>query len=157
MSFSTLAKFTCTRTAFRYSKSLIQSSNRPIAAFTAIRRLAAPGSNIHRSRYHQNWNSSSSGSLSFSSSATTGNRPFRVLGIQQIAIGSTERGPLNHLWENIFGLQPSPIHRLEKENVEECIIKLGPQNQNSKFDIEIDLMTPINPDVAPKVCMEERF
>ena len=150
MSLSTLAKSTCTRTAFRYSTSLVRSSNRPLATFTAIRQLA-PGSNIHRSRFHQNWNSSSLASLSFSSSATTGDRPFRVLGIQQIAIGSTEREPLNNLWENIFGLKPSPIHRLEKENVEECIIKLGPQNQNSKFDIEIDLMTPINPDVAPKV------
>ena len=46
-------------------------------------------------------------------------RPFRILGIQQVAIGCEEKGPLDALWKGIFGLEASATKRLEKENVEE--------------------------------------
>ena len=82
-------------------------------------------------------------------SSTTKTRPFRVLGIQQIAIGCEERGPLDSLWKNIFGLEASASKRLEKENVEEDIVKLGPKN--SVYEVELDLMTPIDADKSPKV------
>jgi lactoylglutathione lyase len=81
--------------------------------------------------------------------ASSTERPFRILGVQQIAIGSLEREPLRHLWKDIFGLVATSSHRLEKENVEEDILKLG----IAPYEVEIDLMTPIDPDQSPKVCV----
>ena len=74
-------------------------------------------------------------------------RPFRILGVQQIAIGAEDRAGLTHLWQDVFGLSATSSHRIEKENVEEDIIKLGP----SPYEVEVDLMTPIDPDASPKV------
>ena len=65
------------------------------------------------------------------------------------ALGCEERGPLDSLWKNIFGLEASASKRLEKENVEEDIVKLGPKN--SVYEVELDLMTPIDADKSPKV------
>jgi lactoylglutathione lyase len=77
--------------------------------------------------------------------ATT--RPFRVLGIQQVAIGCVDKTPLEALWKGIFGLEASASKTIESENVEEDIVKLG----KSPFEVEIDLMRPIDPDKSPKV------
>jgi hypothetical protein len=74
-------------------------------------------------------------------------RPFRILGLQQIAIGSEKSEPLTKLWQDIFGLEKHSSHRIESENVEEDIIKLGP----APYEVEIDLMRPIDPDASPKV------
>jgi lactoylglutathione lyase len=86
---------------------------------------------------------------SFSSRAflSTGARPFRVLGIQQVAIGCVDKGPLEALWKGIFGLEASATKKIESENVEEDIVKLGVR----PYEVEIDLMTPIDPDKSPKV------
>lgn len=78
-------------------------------------------------------------------------RPFRVLGLQQVAIGCENRGPLDALWKDVFGLKVSATKRLEKENVEEDIVKLGPPDQ--PFSVELDLMTPIDPTRSPKVII----
>jgi hypothetical protein len=83
--------------------------------------------------------------------STGGDRPFRILGIQQIALGSTDRAGLNKLWNDIFGLQKDSSHRLEKENVEEDILKVGAPK--SPFVVEVDLMCPIDPEKSPKVRM----
>eukprot|EP00934_Nitzschia_sp_Nitz4_P004577 Nitzschia sp. Nitz4//scaffold3_size479765//274749//275396//NITZ4_000113-RA/size479765-augustus-gene-1.603-mRNA-1//-1//CDS//3329550797//4567//frame0 len=80
---------------------------------------------------------------SFASAA----RPFKILGVQQVAIGCPEKGPLNALWKDIFGFTPYANKRLEGENVDEDILKLGPP----PFDVEVDLMTPIDIDGTPKV------
>lgn len=77
----------------------------------------------------------------------TVSRPFKILGIQQVAIGCAEREPLDSLWKGIFGLEPSATKTIASENVEEDIIKLGV----SPYEVEIDLMTPLNPDKSPKV------
>ena len=74
-------------------------------------------------------------------------RPFKILGVQQIAIGCETRKPLADLWQGIFGLDPVGSHRLEGENVEEDILALGP----APFQVEVDLMTPIDPEKSPKV------
>ena len=74
-------------------------------------------------------------------------RPFKILGIQQVAIGCAEREPLDTLWKGIFGLEPSATKTIDSENVKEDIIKLGVR----PYEVEIDLMTPINPDKSPKV------
>ena len=76
-------------------------------------------------------------------------RPFRILGLQQVAIGCENKGPLDTLWKGVFGLKESATKRLEKENVEEDIVKLGPSNH--PFSVELDLMTPIDPTKSPKV------
>jgi len=34
-------------------------------------------------------------------------RPFQVLGIQQIAVGALDKGPLRKLWIDMLGLQIS--------------------------------------------------
>lgn len=74
-------------------------------------------------------------------------RPFRVLGVQQIAIGCADKAPLEALWKGIFGLEASATKTIESENVEEDIVKVG----ISPFEVEIDLMRPIDPDKSPKV------
>jgi lactoylglutathione lyase len=76
-------------------------------------------------------------------------RPFKVLGVQQIAIGNESRASLDALWKDVFGLRASATKTLEKENVQEDIVQLGP----SPFAVEIDLMVPLNPDSSPKVHM----
>jgi lactoylglutathione lyase len=78
---------------------------------------------------------------------STTSRPFKVLGIQQIAIGCVDKGPLEELWKGVFGLEVSATKRIETENVEEDIVKLG----KSPFEVEIDLMRPIDAEKSPKV------
>jgi lactoylglutathione lyase len=58
-----------------------------------------------------------------------------------------EKEPLNTLWKGIFGLEPSATKTIDSENVEEDIIKLGVR----PYEVEIDLMTPIDPNKSPKV------
>jgi lactoylglutathione lyase len=74
-------------------------------------------------------------------------KPYKILGIQQIAIGCAERQSLDVLWKDVFNL---PIHdtvTIEKENVIEDIVQLGP----SPYTVEIDLMTPYDINKSPKV------
>jgi lactoylglutathione lyase len=70
-------------------------------------------------------------------------RPFRVLGVQQIAIGGPSKAALRRLWVDLFGLAAVGTFRSERENVDEDILAIG--------GIEIDLMEPINPEARPKV------
>ncbi|MCU0656195.1 MAG: VOC family protein [Polyangiaceae bacterium] len=74
-------------------------------------------------------------------------RPFRILGLQQIAIGAPDKSPLRHLWGELFGLPTVGSFRSEQENVDEDILELGSGNAR----VEIDLMQPIDPDRSPKV------
>jgi lactoylglutathione lyase len=70
-------------------------------------------------------------------------RPFSVLGVQQIAIGGPSKARLKALWVDILGVQPRGSYRNENENVDEDILELG--------GVEIDLMQPIDPDGRPRV------
>ena len=36
-------------------------------------------------------------------------KPFRILGLQQIAIGAPDKGPLRTLWCDIFGLATTSL------------------------------------------------
>ena len=74
-------------------------------------------------------------------------RPFRVLGLQQIAVGSTDKGKLRHLWVDLLGLHPHGSYRSEKENVDEDILVTG----RAPFEVEVDLMQPIDPQAKPRV------
>ncbi|MBZ0120513.1 MAG: VOC family protein [Sandaracinaceae bacterium] len=74
-------------------------------------------------------------------------RPFRILGVQQIAIGAPDKGALGQLWIDLFGLTPKGNFRSERENVDELITELG----HGPHAVEVDLMQPIDPDKSPKV------
>lgn len=74
-------------------------------------------------------------------------RPFRVLGVQQIAIGGADKGALQKLWLDIFGLVKTGEFKSERENVDEDIAVCG----KGPFKVEIDLMQPIDPEKKPKV------
>lgn len=74
-------------------------------------------------------------------------RPFRILGIQQIAIGGTDKSRLANLWVDLFGLEKTSSYQSEKENVDEDILRIG----SGPHAIEVDIMQPIDPEKAPKV------
>jgi lactoylglutathione lyase len=74
-------------------------------------------------------------------------RPFRILGVQQIAIGGADKGPLRKLWVDLLGLTPHGTYRSERENVDEDIVVAGA----GPFKVEVDLMQPINPEGKPRV------
>jgi lactoylglutathione lyase len=74
-------------------------------------------------------------------------RPFKVLGIQQVAIGGLDKNRLRRLWVDTFGLQPEGEFRSESENVDEDIVALG----KGPFRVEIDLMQPLDPEKKPAV------
>ena len=74
-------------------------------------------------------------------------RPFKVLGIQQIAIGGTSKSKLRQLWVEMLGLEVTGNFRSERENVDEDICAMG----SGAFKVEVDLMQPIDPNGKPAV------
>ncbi len=74
-------------------------------------------------------------------------RPFRVLGLQQIAIGGLDKGKLRKLWVDTLGLTVEGNYKSEKENVDEDIAVAG----RGPWRVEVDLMQPIDPEKKPKV------
>jgi lactoylglutathione lyase len=74
-------------------------------------------------------------------------RPFRVLGLQQIAIGGLDKGPLTALWSGLLGVEKVDEYTDEADNVDEDILRLG----SGPYAVEIDLMQPIDPARSPKV------
>ena len=74
-------------------------------------------------------------------------RPFKVLGIQQIAIGATDKSTLRHLWVDLFGLSVSGHFKSERENVDEDICTIG----QGPLKVEVDLMQPLDIDKKPAV------
>jgi lactoylglutathione lyase len=74
-------------------------------------------------------------------------RPFKVLGIQQIAIGAASKERLRSLWVDKFGLALTGNFRSERENVNEDICTIG----SGAFKVEVDLMEPIDPNGKPAV------
>lgn len=82
-----------------------------------------------------------------SAAMSIGNRPFHVLGVQQIAVGATDKSRLKHLWIDLLGLEMRGNFQSERENVNEDIAAVGV----GAFAVEVDLMQPFNPDGKPKV------
>jgi lactoylglutathione lyase len=74
-------------------------------------------------------------------------RPFKVLGIQQIAIGGPSKDRLRKLWVDMFGLEVTGNFVSEKENVDEDITAMGA----GPFKVEVDLMQPLDPAKKPAV------
>ncbi|MFC1795689.1 VOC family protein [Pseudomonadota bacterium] len=74
-------------------------------------------------------------------------RPFKVLGIQQIAIGGLDKNRLGSLWVDTLGLRLSGNYQSESENVDEDIAVIG----SGPFQVEVDLMQPLDPAKKPMV------
>ncbi len=74
-------------------------------------------------------------------------RPFKVLGIQQIAIGGLDKNKLSSFWVDIMGLEKVDTFASERENVDEDILRMG----QAPYAVEIDLMQPLDPEKKPKV------
>ena len=77
----------------------------------------------------------------------TNARPFKVLGIQQIAIGGASKQRLRKLWVEMFGLAVTGNFVSERENVDEDITAMG----SGPFRVEVDLMQPLDPAKKPAV------
>ncbi len=76
-------------------------------------------------------------------------RPFRILGIQQIAVGGPSKEKLRRLWLDMFGLALTGSFVSERENVDEDIAVLG----GGPFRVEVDLMQPL--DISRKPAVHE--
>ena len=78
---------------------------------------------------------------------TNAERPFKVLGLQQVAIGAASKQRLRTLWVDMLGLPVIGHFRSERENVDEDICAMG----QGAFKVEVDLMEPIDPNGKPAV------
>ncbi len=74
-------------------------------------------------------------------------KPFKILGLQQIAIGGPSKDRLKALWVDMLGLTVKSTFVSERENVDEDICSLG----DGPTAIEVDLMQPLDPDKKPAV------
>jgi lactoylglutathione lyase len=74
-------------------------------------------------------------------------RPFHILGVQQIAVGSVDKSRLRALWVDCLGLAIEGSYRSERENVDEDIAVAG----SGAMRCEVDLMQPIDPAAKPAV------
>ncbi len=74
-------------------------------------------------------------------------RPFKILGLQQIAVGGLHLDSLRSLWVDTLGVAKVGEFQSESENVVEDILKLG----SGPHAVEIDLMQPLDAEARPKV------
>ena len=74
-------------------------------------------------------------------------RPFKILGIQQIAVGGLDKDRLRTLWVDTLGLELDGNYRSAKENVDEDIAFLG----KDAHRVEVDLMQPLDAEARPRV------
>jgi lactoylglutathione lyase len=74
-------------------------------------------------------------------------RPFRVLGIQQVAVGGPDKARLRTLWVDTLGLDATGTYRSERDNVDEDVLAVG----RGPFKVEVDIMQPLDPAKKPAV------
>ena len=74
-------------------------------------------------------------------------RPFKVLGIQQIAVGGLDKQRLRSLWVDTLGLELTGNYQSATENVDEDIAVAG----SGPLKVEVDLMQPLDADKKPSV------
>jgi lactoylglutathione lyase len=74
-------------------------------------------------------------------------RPFKVLGIQQIAIGGEDKSKLAKFWVDIMGLEIVKNFKSENENVDEDVLRMG----KGASAVEVDIMQPLDLDKKPRV------
>jgi lactoylglutathione lyase len=78
---------------------------------------------------------------------TVTKKPFKILGIQQIAIGGQDKNELKKLWVDMLGFQFKSTFVSERENVDEDICAIGA----GVHEIELDLMQPLDIEKKPAV------
>ena len=74
-------------------------------------------------------------------------RPFRILGLQQVAIGGLDKQRLRALWVDLLGIKATGTYRSARENVDEDILAVG----RGPFRVEVDLMQPLDAARKPAV------
>lgn len=74
-------------------------------------------------------------------------RPFRVLGLQQVAVGGLSKEKLAKLWVEVLGAERVSTFRSERENVDEDVLRVG----RGPFAVEVDIMQPVDATKSPKV------
>jgi lactoylglutathione lyase len=74
-------------------------------------------------------------------------RPFKVLGIQQIAIGNDNKKKLEKFWIDLLGFENTGSFKSEMENVDEDILRIG----MGAYAVEVDIMQPVDPEKSPRV------
>ena len=74
-------------------------------------------------------------------------RPFKILGIQQVAIGALDKDRLLEFWVELLGIRKIRNYQSAAENVNEDICQIG----MGAFAVEIDLMEPLDPELRPRV------
>jgi lactoylglutathione lyase len=74
-------------------------------------------------------------------------KPFKILGIQQIAIGGEDKNRLRKLWVDLLGFEYKSTFVSERENVDEDICAIG----QGAHQIEVDLMQPFDIKKKPAV------
>ncbi|MEZ4279833.1 MAG: VOC family protein [Myxococcota bacterium] len=79
--------------------------------------------------------------------SVSASRPFKVLGLQQIAVGGLDKQRLRAFWVDLLGLRYGHSYKSEKENVDEDICETGA----GAFTVEVDLMQPLDPAKKPAV------
>ena len=72
-------------------------------------------------------------------------KPFRILGIQQIAIGGESKDRLRKLWIDLLGFEYLSTFVSERENVDEDICAIG----SGAHQVEVDLMQPFDINKKP--------
>ncbi len=74
-------------------------------------------------------------------------RPFKILGLQQVAIGALNKNEIKTLWQDMLGFTFKSSFISEKENVDEDIFTIG----GGDHPVEFDLMQPLDPNKKPAV------
>jgi len=74
-------------------------------------------------------------------------KPFKILGVQQIAIGGENKDRLRKLWVDLLGFEYKSTFVSERENVDEDICAMG----QGVHEIEVDLMQPMDLEKKPAV------
>jgi lactoylglutathione lyase len=74
-------------------------------------------------------------------------RPFRILGLQQVAVGGRDKRALETLWIDLLGLSIDGHFQSTTENVDETITSVG----QGVAKVEIDLMQPLDANAKPRI------
>lgn len=74
-------------------------------------------------------------------------RPFKVLGVQQVAIGGESKERLRKFWVDLMGLELTHSFQSEKENVDEDVLRIG----SGVNAVEVDIMQPLDIEKKPAV------
>jgi len=74
-------------------------------------------------------------------------RPFKILGVQQIAVGGPDKSRLRKLWVEVLGLTQAGSYRSAVDNVDEDILRVG----DGVHAVEVDIMQPLDSEKRPRV------